>query len=415
MSQITGDKMKREDALAYIMSARAVRERCEQLLSLARRGELSHFVLHEDRLPQVVSAVREETLLNYPHGKVPFHSRWRHFSAGGVPREAILDNKLAGLSSVERARAKIELAVVSVLLDAGAGDAWTYRDSDARRSFGRSEGLAVASFDCFRQGFFGEEPWSASASKLCQISAASLGAALQVCESNPLPGLDGRADLLRQLGQVIQRDQTACSGSPGRLGGMLEPIAALAGADGTVAADQVLSFILQKFGPIWPGRLSIGGCALGDVWKHSQVVGSGETDKLVAFHKLSQWLTYSLLEPLAEAGVRISKVDGLTGLAEYRNGGLFIDSGVLELRDPAQALVRHHPSAELVVEWRALTVTLLDQLAAQLRLQLGLSNEDLPLAKVLQGGTWSLGRKLAAERRAHAAPPIAIESDGTVF
>ncbi len=407
--------MKREEAIAYMMSPRAVRERCGQIFSLAKRGELSHFVLHEVRLPAVVAAVWEETKLNYPDGKVPFHSRWRHFGAGGVPREAILDAKLASLPPIERARAKIELAVVSVLLDAGAGDAWTYRDADARRSFGRSEGLAVASFDCFVRGLFGDGPLRVTAEKLCDFSAAALGEAFQVSEKNPLPGLDGRADLLRQLGQVIKLNQEAFAGAPGRLGGMLEPIATLAGSEGTVDAENILVFILKTFGPIWPGRISIGGCALGDVWKHSQVVGPGETDKLVAFHKLSQWLTYSLLEPLAEAGVRVVNVDGLTGLAEYRNGGLLVDSGVLELRDPSEGLVRHHPSAELVVEWRALTVSLLDQLAAQLRSQLGLSNEDLPLAKILQGGTWSLGRKLAAERRPHATPPIGIESDGTVF
>ena len=52
------------------------------------------------------------------------------------------------------------------------------------------------------------------------------------------------------------------------------------------------------------------------------------------FHKLSQWLVYSLIEPLAAAGFNVTAIDGLTGLAEYRNGGLFIDSGVIVARDP---------------------------------------------------------------------------------
>ena len=46
--------------------------------------------------------------------------------------------------------------------------------------------------------------------------------------------------------------------------------------------------------------------------------------------------TYSLLEPLQTAGVTVGNIDGLTGLAEYRNGGLLIDTGVLALRDPAE-------------------------------------------------------------------------------
>lgn len=407
--------MKSGEAIAYMLSTDAIRERCGQILSLARRGELSHFVLHEGRMPELVGAVRAELELNYPDGNVPFHSRWRHFGAGGVNREAILDSRLSSLSPRERARSKLELAVVSVLLDAGAGGSWTYRDADCRRSFGRSEGLAVASLDCFREGLFGADPYTVSADALCALSAGRLGAAFQVSDTNPLLGLEGRVSLLRELGELVKLHPEKFSGAPGRLGGMLEPIAALAGSGGAVAARDLLRFILETFGSIWPGRVSIGSRNLGDVWKHSQVVGPGDTDKLVPFHKLSQWLTYSLLEPLAEAGVRVERLDQLTGLAEYRNGGLLLDGGVLELRDPTEALLRHHPSAEIIVEWRALTVSLLDEVASQLRAQLGQSPEQLPLAKVLQGGTWSLGRKFAAERRAHAAPPIAIESDGTVF
>jgi hypothetical protein len=57
----------------------------------------------------------------------------------------------------------------------------------------------------------------------------------------------------------------------------------------------------------------------------------------VPFHKLSQWLAYSLVEVFEEAGVPVHGLDELTGLPEYRNGGLFLDLGVLALRDPALA------------------------------------------------------------------------------
>ena len=45
------------------------------------------------------------------------------------------------------------------------------------------------------------------------------------------------------------------------------------------------------------------------------------------FHKLSQWLAYSLIEPLEEAGIAVTGLDELTALAEYRNGGLLDRSG----------------------------------------------------------------------------------------
>jgi hypothetical protein len=88
---------------------------------------------------------------------------------------------------------------------------------------------------------------------------------------------------------------------------------------------------------------------------------------LVPFHKLSQWLTYSLIEPLSISGVGVSDIEALTGLAEYRNGGLFLDLGVLEAKHAAVMEETHPPGSEVVVEWRALTVALLDRLAPLVR------------------------------------------------
>ena len=158
-----------------------------------------------------------------------------------------------------------------------------------------------------------------------------------------------------------------------------------------------------------------GGIALGDCWKHALLTTNDATSGFVPLHKLSQWLAYSLIEPLQTAGIDVTDIDGLTGLAEYRNGGLFIDSGVLIFRDSRDAQREHEVASPLVVEWRALTVALLDRLAVGIRERLGLDPVALPLAKILQGGSWTAGRKLARERRSNASPPVKVISDGTVF
>jgi hypothetical protein len=132
-------------------------------------------------------------------------------------------------------------------------------------------------------------------------------------------------------------------------------------------------------------------------------------------HKLSQWLAYSLIEPLQTAGISVTDIDGLTGLAEYRNGGLFVDIGVLAFREAEAAQRQHEIGSPLVVEWRALTVALLDRLADGLRRRLGVDAASLPLAKILEGGTWAAGRLLARERRADVSSPVKVISDGTVF
>jgi hypothetical protein len=121
------------------------------------------------------------------------------------------------------------------------------------------------------------------------------------------------------------------------------------------------------------------------------------------------------VEPLQRAGVTVTDLDGLTGLAEYRNGGLFMDLGVLNLADPADAARAWSVSDPLVVAWRSMTVALLDRIAPLVRAEMGVDAERLPLASVLEAGTWAAGRRIAAQRRAGGGPPLTIISDGTVF
>ena len=132
-------------------------------------------------------------------------------------------------------------------------------------------------------------------------------------------------------------------------------------------------------------------------------------------HKLSQWLTYSLVEPLAIGEVTVSNLNALTGLAEYRNGGLCVDLGLLVPKHTGVTELSHLPSSAVIVEWRALTVVMLDMLGERVRHLLNKSAEELPLIKVLEGGTWAAGRRIAKQLSPSGLPPITFESDGTVF
>jgi hypothetical protein len=391
----------------YLLSAAAVRERCAVVLDAAERGETRHFGLQLDRLDAAVERVAAVTRRRYPNLDVPFHSRWRHFGAGGVDRAALV---APDADPAERARAKLDLAIVSVLLDAGSGPGWRYHESEAGLVIARSEGLAVASVRAMQAGLFSADlanPWRADAAALAAITPERLGDAFQDRPDNSLLGLDGRAALLRRLGETIAAAPDVF-GERARLGHLYDYW--LPRRDGLPAPD-MLRLVLRAFGPIWPGRLSLDGTPLGDCGRHAAVPGDG----LVPFHKLSQWLTYSLIEPLAEAGFTITEIDGLTGLAEYRNGGLFVDCGVIAPRDASILQQPLDPFGEPVVEWRALTVALLDRLATGVRDRLGKSAAEFPLAKVLEGGSWAAGREIAAERRPDGSAPLQIASDGTLF
>ena len=401
-----------------LLSADAVRERAHRLLALGLKDRLPHFRVDLAKLDAVADLVLAVTQQAYPSGEVPFHSRWRHFVIDGVDRWAAIADKVTWPDAPARARAEFDLAISSVLLDAGAGPAWRYHDATTGKQIGRSEGLALASLDMFARGAFSaraDEPLRVDADRLAALSVGDLERGFQVSADNPLVGLEGRVELLRRLGELIARKPDVfATKDRARPGGLFDHLVARA-SQGRIAAATILSELLIQLGPIWPSRITLDGVALGDCWRHPAMLTEDATSGLVPLHKLSQWMTYSLIEPLQRAGIDVVDIDGLTGLAEYRNGGLFVDGGVLVLRNADDAARAHNVDAPLVVEWRALTVALLDRLAVVIRERLGQDAESLPLAKILEGGTWATGRKLAFARRPDGSPPLKVISDGTVF
>ena len=388
-------------AAAALRSTRAIRERAAVLTDRARSGQSRWFTVDDDALDSAAALVADVTRGNYPDLRIPFHSRWRHFEAGGVDRRALLGDA--------DPRALVDLTVVSVLLDAGAGPDWCYTEPGTGLRLSRSEGLGVASFHAFTAGLFSsdaDDRLRVDAAGLAGITTHQLAGAFQVDEANPLVGLDGRVALLHRLGAVCAASPEIF-GADGRPGGLLDFVGGQ-----SVRAHDILSAVLTALAAIWPGGSRIGDQPLGDCWRHTALDGPGLTAGWMPFHKLSQWLTYSLLEPFSWAGVTVTDLDELTGLAEYRNGGLLLDTGVLRLRGDTYGSLT--AADEWVVEWRALTVALLDELAPLVRARLGVDAAEMPLARVLEGGTWAAGRMLAQQRRG-GLPPLSIVSDGTVF
>jgi hypothetical protein len=397
---------------ADLLSTRAIRERCGNITRAVEAGHSSHFRVERGNLQHAARAVADVTRRRYRSLEIPYHSRWRHFAAGGVDRKAELDRRLKHETAAARLRAQIDLAIVSVLLDAGAGPAWSYREPGTIDDYTRSEGLGVASFCAFLAGAFSASPGEllrVDAAALTDLETPALGRWFQVNRGNPLVGLEGRAALLRRLGEILET-------RPDRFGLTSRPSALfdrMLGAR-TIAAPAILRALLEGFGPIWRADDDGGDRARmhGDVWWHPHAGGTGPTAGLVPFHKLSQWLAYSLFEPFEWAGYTITDRDALTALPEYRNGGLLIDCGVLQLVDAADRDKVFDVGSEIIVEWRALTVTLLDDLAECVRAEL--DRPQLPLACVLEGGTWAAGRAFAARLRG-GEPPLKVRSDGTVF
>ncbi|ORX74774.1 DUF1688-domain-containing protein [Linderina pennispora] len=443
--------------LTYLKSLAAVRERSQKVYQHAEHSNLRHFSFDASKIESVADYVI--SLIERDHGsiaKVPTHGRWRSYvvkADAESPRDLVAEHvdawKAQGTSESECTRRIIDLFVVSVLIDAGAGSRWKYKD--ALGTFERTEGLGLAALRMFEKGVFSsskENPYQADAVALQKLTDKDLLDGFQVSDSNPLLAGENRAQLLRSLGDALQLSPqyfaSADSQDLARPGCMLDYLVRNADAGSAVSVEKIWEVIIVGFDPVWPkSRTQFNGVSLGDVWLCDTLVpvyeddignvlakGKVESlDCLVAFHKLSQWLTWSLLEVVTRLGnLAVTDTELLTGLPEYRNGGVFVDMGVLTLnqddvdrglRNAKGGIPQFEGSDYVIVEWRAMTVVLLDKVAEIIKDKSGLTGSNVPtmfLGRVLEGGTWKAGREKAAELRpATKEPPINIISDGTLF
>ena len=227
----------------------------------------------------------------------------------------------------------IDLAVVSVLLDAGAGPDWRYVEAGHGQRSPDPRGWAWRACTPSAPGCSPatrREPLQVDAAGLRRLTADRLAEAFQVARA------------IRWWAWTAA--WRCCAGSAMRWPrgpgvGAVAGQAACFDRHGDRSAGRRRHDILSQLVGVAVGYL-VGGqhywrSAARRLLAPPRRSGPGLTRGWMPFHKLSQWLTYSLLEPFEWAGVTVTGLDALTGLPEYRNGGLLLDTGVLRLRDPA--------------------------------------------------------------------------------
>ncbi|WVQ93418.1 hypothetical protein IAU59_000489 [Kwoniella sp. CBS 9459] len=435
--------------VTYLRSLEAVRDRSAQVYELGKAGKLDHWTFNEGKLADAVDYCAKiiERDFGTDYAKIPPHCRRNHFLTPSRDRIALLlCNPSFPTSSqpLAQASALIDLYLVSVLLDAGAGPDWTYTETDEDSKGevlwkgGRSEGLAVASWHMFVEGLFSSDEknkFQVDATALKKLTPEILAKHLQVSHANPMAGLEGRCNLLIKLGDALEATPDICQhGRPGDILNYFEPRI----SSSVLPLSEFWSTLFDLLLPIWPSRTTLPSSPnepLGDVWQCPSLSRAldaqseakrVEGDDFVPFHKLTQWLCYSLVEAIeSQAGWKVDRGRGQTGLPEYRNGGLLVDLGVMTIKpdtlgegaypngqDKPPVLAAFHPA---VIEWRSMTVISLDKIHQLICAKLGVSPEVLGLAQVLEAATWKGGREIAKEKREGGGPPVDIISDGTVF
>lgn len=128
----------------------------------------------------------------------------------------------------ERCRRLLDLFLVSVLLDAGAGLGWSYKSKESGRIYRRSEGLAIASLEMFKDGLFSSnenQPHQVDGEGLRGLTVEKMAAGLQVSASNPIAGLEGRTGLLVRLADALNNHTYfGADGRPGNMLGRNQPL-----------------------------------------------------------------------------------------------------------------------------------------------------------------------------------------------
>ncbi|KAL4890673.1 hypothetical protein BDV59DRAFT_89412 [Aspergillus ambiguus] len=429
-----------DNQIEHLLSLQAIREKAHAVFQLAEQGSLSHYDYHPERLDEVgdyVMGIIERDFGPDRYHLIPPHGRWQHFEVGGVPRISnLLDTwKKDGYDVKEQARSLIDLFFVSVLLDAGAGDTWRYKEPDTEEVYTRSEGIAVASLHMYLDGMFADQ---ASLRKdivhgqgLQALSLETLSAGFQAGKGNNLLGLSARGDILRRLGESLL-SLPQFFGPSGRPGLLVDYI--LENSEGSLDYSLLWSILQKTLIPIWPSdRTHVRGQPIGDAWplralrQCSDDGSDPETASIQPFHKLTQWLAYTLMVPFTRLlSAPWANAELGTGLPEYRNGGLFVDMGLLTLKP--EAMERGLQSSgggdlpcfgagdDEIVEWRAMTVALLDKLHERVATSGRFGGTRLSLPQMLEAGTWKAGRELAAAKRPETkSSPILNSGDGTLF
>jgi hypothetical protein len=221
--------------------------------------------------------------------------------------------------------------------------------------------------------------------------------------------------MLRNVGAaLLQSPQLFGAGEGARFGALFDALARRA-ARGALPARDLLAVVLDGLAPVFGATspADIDGTPLGDVWRHAAAGGDGPSEGLVPIHRAAQLVALSLVEPLEEAGHTVADLEDLTALPDAWSGGLLVDAELLVPKLEGTVAVVHAASSPLVVEWRALTVSLLDRVAEAVRAELGVSPEALPVARLLPA-VRQAARSAARDRRGSAAPPIRVAGDGVL-
>jgi hypothetical protein len=385
--------MRDDGAAGQLRNPGEVRRRAHALLARARAGNSENFTVNDAALDAVADALAYA--IRQGKHKASGSSADGHARLDMLLGPVGSTDRVEKIELVEHARAHVDLAFVTVLLQFEPMVDWVYRDAGTGQVWSGLRGAALASFDAFSAGLFSSDParpYQVDAAGLRGLNGKALGQQFQTDSRQPSQRFDDRVALLRRIGEILSR-QEGIFGPGLRPAGLFDSIS---GAEqhevpptAEVGAHDILITLLMTLSPVWPAENTLGEHRLGDCWRLPAAHGPGLTDGWMPLHRLGQALTYALIRAFEHAGVPVRNIEALTPLAESHSSGLLMDLGVL---NPRNAWVASHVADPAVVELRALTVALTEELGPRIRSRVHDASSALPLAVLLAPDSWRSAR-----------------------
>lgn len=393
-------KAQNDNGLLDIFKAETVRGNANEFLSRAVRGDLQFVEVASDKLKQALIDVLETTKQTYPEFQIPPYGVWRLFEAGNVDRWSALASAREFQTADELLASAADLAILTVYMDVSTPSDWSYKDTMAGTVVIGRQATALAAINMFAAGSFSSDPvdpFRVDADALIRLDIDELASGLQWNSEENATLLRNLQRHLKRFGEALAlRADLFGEGETTRPGNLLVKL----GNEGwgSVDATVILDRLLQSLAPLWEGGSVKGDVSFGDSFDYG--ANSGPDGSLtVPFHSTAQEMVYSLVEPLAWAGFEVDELEALSAPSDAVHTALFVQSGVLVFKNEERDL----PSEQAInrmIEIRAVTVALTDQLADLLRKELKVEAGQLPLSCVLEGGTSRAGKAILRENEA---------------
>lgn len=396
------------------------RVRSKELTQLVLKNQSKFFTLDSSKKEEALEFLEKVILSRFQKDKIAKHGRRQHLSSKNRNYFEKVENICQKAGCTFAVENKLELLLLSCFLDAGAGQNWKYNDSYFNCQLVGSEALAAASTDLYLKlisdNLISKKNISLTSDALKNMKFDEFSKSFQHDESNnALLGAKGRYDSLTQLGSCLELHPSifVTSHKP-ELKNIYHFFQSIV-EHKSLNLEEVFKTIVFIFHDFFTSDTKINEINLCDSRIHSNLISLPLVGKKIPFFKLIQWMVYSIDDFFNSQGIPTINEEFLSGLAEYRNGGFFMDTNIINLKSKNLSHQSYSIDSELVTEWRALTITLLDEFLEELKIKRGYNH--LNMSKLLEGGTWIAGRKLARENRPDSpySPPIKIITDGKFF